>query len=216
MSAPRWKSVKIDEVEALAGPGTLTWRPLRHELGVQAFGVNAYTASEIGQEVVEPHDEKDLGHEELYVVVAGHATFTLDGATLEAPAGTCVFIPDPAVHRHAHAREVGTTVIAIGGWADRAYEVSAWEWAFRGLGAAKTDTRRGREIFLEAMAALPDNRWLPYNLACMEALAGNPDAAIGALSRAVELGGDEVREWARNDHDLDRVRSDPRFVALIT
>lgn len=212
----RWKSVRIDEVEALDGPGTLTWRPLRHELGVQAFGINAYTASEVGQEVVEPHDEKDLGHEEMYVVVAGHASFKLDGEELDAPAGTCVFIPDPSVRRHAHALEVGTTVLAIGGWADKPFEVSGWEWAFRGLGAAKTDTRRGREIFQEAMVALPANRWLPYNLACMEAMAGNPDAAIGALSRAVELGGDEVREWARDDSDLEAVRTDPRFVALIT
>ena len=47
MPAPRWKAVKIDEVEALAGPGTLSWRPLRHELGVQAFGVNAYTGNTV-------------------------------------------------------------------------------------------------------------------------------------------------------------------------
>lgn len=211
----RWLTVKIDEVEALDGPGTLTWRPLRHALGVQAFGINAYTAAESGQEVVEPHDEKDLRHQELYVVISGHAEFTLDGETLDAPTGTCVFVPEPEVRRHAHALQPGTTVLAIGGWADRPFEVSAWEWAFRGLGAAKTDTRRGREIFGEAMAALPTNRWLPYNLACMEALAGNPDSAIGALSRAVELGGDEVREWARTDDDLASVRTDPRFVALI-
>ncbi|MDQ6820706.1 MAG: hypothetical protein M3076_10305 [Actinomycetota bacterium] len=47
----------LDELEAIPGPGTLTWRPVRRTLGVRAFGCNAYTAASTGDDVVEPHSE---------------------------------------------------------------------------------------------------------------------------------------------------------------
>ena len=59
----------------IEGQDGLTWRPVRRHFDIQAFGVNAYTAEEAGQRVVEEHREED-GHEELYVVVSGRATFT--------------------------------------------------------------------------------------------------------------------------------------------
>ena len=72
--------VHLDELEAIPGPGTLTWHPVRAHLGLRAFGTNAYTAQRVGDDVVEPHDEDpDLAHEELYFVARGRATFTLDG-----------------------------------------------------------------------------------------------------------------------------------------
>jgi mannose-6-phosphate isomerase-like protein (cupin superfamily) len=54
-----------------------------------------------------------MGHEEVYVVLRGRASFTLDGEALDAPAGTVVRV-DPEVHRHAVAAEGGTTVLALG------------------------------------------------------------------------------------------------------
>jgi len=51
---------------------------------------------EAGQDVVEPHTESpELGHEELYFVARGTATFTIDGESFDAPAGTYVFVPIP-------------------------------------------------------------------------------------------------------------------------
>ena len=89
--------VHLDEIEAIPGPGTLTWHPVRAHLGVGAFGCNAYSAQNVGEDVVEPHDENpDLAHEELYFVARGRATFTLDGETFDAPAGTYVFVPNTA------------------------------------------------------------------------------------------------------------------------
>ena len=72
-----WESAHLSEFESLKGPGTLRWSPGRRRFGITAFGINAYTAAEAGQDVVEEHTETTLGHEELYTVVAGHATFTL-------------------------------------------------------------------------------------------------------------------------------------------
>src|SRR5690242_13820781 len=105
--------VRLDELEAIPGPGTLVWRPVRLALGIDAFGCNAYTAREPGTDVVEPHTEDpQLAHQELYFVANGRATFTIDGQEYDAPAGTYVFVPDPASHRHAVAAEPDTTVLS--------------------------------------------------------------------------------------------------------
>ena len=98
--------LKLEEIEPIPGPGTLSWLPVRHTLGVRAFGCNAYVAGEPGRDVVEPHaEDPNLAHEELYFVALGRATFTIDGQTYDAPAGTYVFVPDPASRRHAVAEE---------------------------------------------------------------------------------------------------------------
>lgn len=130
--------VNLNEIEGLPGPGTLTWLPVRYTLEIRAFGCNAYVAEEPGSEVVEPHTEDPaLAHEELYFVARGRATFTIDGQAHDAPAGTYVFVPHPASHRHAVAEEPGTTVLSFGG--PPVFEPSAWEWAFRASAARRTD-----------------------------------------------------------------------------
>lgn len=105
------------------------WRRIRHHFGIEAFGTNAYTANEAGQIVIEDHDEKTAtgGHQELYFVHSGRARFELDGETFEAPAGTLVFIGDPAVRRVARAEEPGTTVLAFGAEPGVPFQVSEWE-----------------------------------------------------------------------------------------
>jgi mannose-6-phosphate isomerase-like protein (cupin superfamily) len=118
------RAVRIDEVPAIAAEG-MAWRPVRHHLGIRAFGTNAYTAERAGDLVVEPHDEDES--EELYVVVAGAARFVVDGGeALDAPAGTLVLVTPPS-HRVAHATEPGTAVLAIGAVPGRAFAVSEWE-----------------------------------------------------------------------------------------
>ena len=89
---------------------------------MQSFGINAWTAAD-GEKLVGEHDEKRSGHEELYIVFPGSARFTVDGDELEAPAGTVVFVRDPASKRTAAvATEDGTTVVSVGGKPGEAYE----------------------------------------------------------------------------------------------
>src|SRR5204863_3511313 len=113
----RVKVARIKEIEPiLVAGGELQWRPLRRTLGIEAFGINAYTA-DAGELVVEEHDETGDGaghHEELYVVVTGRATFTVDGEEIDATVGTCVFLDDAKERRGARAVVDGTTVLAIG------------------------------------------------------------------------------------------------------
>jgi quercetin dioxygenase-like cupin family protein len=105
------------------------WTPVRHLLGVKAFGVNAWHGDE-GQLVIEEHDElpdNDAGgHEELYLVVGGHARFVIGGDQLDAPAGTVVVVP-PNVRRVAHAAADATTVLVVGAPRGEAFTPSAWE-----------------------------------------------------------------------------------------
>src|ERR687888_1989711 len=101
----------IDDLERIA-IGEMIYRPVRRLLGVTAFDANAYTADAAGGELIEPHDETTAGsarHEELYVVLAGHARFEVEDEEVDAPAGTLVLVPQ-GVHRAATAKEGGTTV----------------------------------------------------------------------------------------------------------
>jgi hypothetical protein len=100
---------------------------VRRHFDVRAFGVNAVTG-EAGDELIDPHDENDEArHEELFAVMTGHAVFTVDGEELDAPAGTIVFVRDPALLRSARARADGTSILLVGGPAGIAYTVSRWE-----------------------------------------------------------------------------------------
>ncbi len=205
--------VRLDELEAIPGPGTLTWHPVRLTLGIRAFGTNAYTAGEAGQEVVEPHTEDPkLAHQELYFVATGRATFTIDGQTHDAPAGTYVFVPDPASHRQAVAAEPNTTVLSFGG--PPTFEPSAWEWAFRAGPLLRTEPQRAREILQDGLRAHPEAASLSYNLACLEALEGRRAEALEALRRAVESR-PETAAWARDDEDFESLRDDPGFRRLV-
>jgi quercetin dioxygenase-like cupin family protein len=106
--------------------GERVWHAVRIHFGIQSFGVNAYTTSQ-ADELVGEHDEADTKHEELFFVSTGSATFTVDGETVEAPAGTFVYVPDPTSTRAAVAQEPGTTVLCLGGAPGEAFGVSDWE-----------------------------------------------------------------------------------------
>ena len=105
------------------------WIPVRRPLGVSAFGTNAYRA-DAGEHLIEPHTEGSSGHEELYVVLAGSARFTVDGETFDAPQGTLVLVTPPS-RRVAFAAEANTTVLAVGG-PGQGFQVSEWETRWLG------------------------------------------------------------------------------------
>jgi tetratricopeptide (TPR) repeat protein len=206
--------ITIDDVESLPVlDGELQWHPLRHTLGIRAFGMNAYTANSAGDLVVEEHTEESLGHEEVYIVLAGRATFVLDGEEFDAPAGTIVHLADPKVRRVAHAAEDATRVLAVGGPPDAAYEPSPWEPAFRAEALARASDPEGAvAIVRESLEQHPDNPSVLYNTACFEALAGHLDDAMAHLRRAIELR-PQALEWAQGDDDLAALRERPDFPA---
>jgi len=176
------KTLRIDDIEGIPVFGTLVWKPIRKTLGVTAFGINAYTAANAGDEVVEEHTEEPLGHEEIYAVIRGRATFTVDGEEIDAPAGTLVYLDDPVQERQAIAAEPGTTVLAIGG-VPGTHEVSTWEYFFPALPAIEAgDYGRARAMLEEALQEV-DRSALHYWLARVEALAGNEERAREELAK---------------------------------
>jgi tetratricopeptide (TPR) repeat protein len=209
----------LDELGRIAvGGHGLLWRPVRRKLGMASLGVNAWTAEEAGQEVVEHHDETGTGagkHEELYIVVRGRARFQLDDEEFDAPVGTFVFVRDRTVRRGAYAEEPGTTVLALGGKPGEPFEVSPWESYFAAIPLTAAGDHEGAAALIrEALERSPDNPSVLYNLACAECLGGDTEAALEHLVRAVELN-PKIAEWAGEDTDFDAIRDEPRFVATV-
>jgi tetratricopeptide (TPR) repeat protein len=209
------KVTRIDEITPISVVGgELQWRPVRRTLGIEAFGINAYTAN-AGELVVEEHDELGGGaghHEELYIVVTGRATFTVDGESFDAPVGTLVFLDDPKERRGARAEENGTTVLAVGGARGEPFRISPWEYAFAMVPAYQAGRYdEAKALLVDGLERHPGNPNLLYDLACIEALQGEREAALEHLEDATVDAG--LRACAPKDPDLESLRGDPRFSA---
>ena len=199
------------------GDGEKVWAPVRTHFGVSSFGVNAYIADEAGGVVIEEHDElgpRAAQHEELYFVVDGQATFTVNGEDVDAPPGTFVFVRDPAAKRKAIANKAVTTILCVGGAPGKAFTPSQWERQAPVLAHfAQKDYDKAIEALEGLRAETPDDPVIHFNLACAYSLTGKKAPALEHLRRAVELD-DEFAESAKNDSDLDAIRDDPEFSAI--
>src|SRR5262249_35484626 len=103
---------RLEEIDEITD-GRCPWRPVRHHFGITSFGVTAWTAREVGDRIINEHDEEDE-QEELYLVMSGRAAFEIDGERVDAPSGTFVCVP-PGLKRTAFAEQPGTTILAVGG-----------------------------------------------------------------------------------------------------
>jgi tetratricopeptide (TPR) repeat protein len=210
-----WETTHLDELDAIPVAGVV-WHPIRRRLGVRAFGINAYTAEKVGGHVIEEHDETGSGtggHEEIYVVLRGRATFTVDGEELDAPAGTLVFVRDPNLKRGAISDEEDTVVLAVGGEPGAAYEVSPWEHYFAAaVFLEQGDWDAAIATIEEGVRQHPGNPSVLYNLACAEALGGRRQAAMAHLSEAITID-PRAAERAQRDPDFDAIRTEPGFPA---
>ena len=206
----RYAVVAIREL-GYAIPGQAHWHTIRSTLDVRAFGINAWTALEDGQRLIGEHDEAEgEAHEELYVVLSGTATFTLDGETVEAPEGTVVHVPDPAVKRGATGSK-GTTILAVGAKPGVAFTPSSWERSAEALRYWPTEEwDKAIAALEEHLAETPEDGGVHYNLACAKARAGRADEAIADLRRSVELQ-PSFAKYAQGDDDLASIRDDPGF-----
>ena len=143
--------------------------------------------------------------------VSGHATFTVDGEEVDAPAGTLVYLDDAAQKRHAIANEAGTTVLAIGGVPGK-HEASAWEYFFPALPLLRAGRlRRGAARCSRRGWRRRTCRCMHYQLACVEALAGQPRACARRADDRGRRLPSRLREHAQTDEDFASIRDDPRF-----
>jgi mannose-6-phosphate isomerase-like protein (cupin superfamily) len=126
-----YKTAHIDDMpfETDEGPDT-QWKPVRRYFGIGSFGANASRAAAAGAVLTRDHTEVDdagTRHEELFLIVSGHATFRVDGEEIDAPAGTFLYVPDPETVRGAVARDAGTVMLALGAEPGAVYAPSEWD-----------------------------------------------------------------------------------------
>jgi adenylate cyclase len=83
--------------------------------------------------------------------------------------------------------------------------------------AALGDGDRAKEWTKRALLMDPDNPWMRWNLACaMSRWLGDKDAAIELLTGLADRLSPSMVTYLRLDTDLDPLRDDPRFEALVT
>ena len=84
---------------------------MRRSLGTTGFGINEIRlpAGEAGAE----HDESDTGHEEVYVILEGSGTFTIDGTAVDVVTGDYLRV-DPGTMRVPVAGDDGMRFLAVG------------------------------------------------------------------------------------------------------
>lgn len=92
---------------------------IRLALGTTAFGINEVRlpASAEGIE----HDEVETGHEEVYIVLEGGGTFTIDGAEVAVTGGDYLRI-DAEATRKAAAGPDGLTFVVVAARPRPAYD----------------------------------------------------------------------------------------------
>ncbi len=206
---------RLDEIEEI-DDGRTPFRPVRHHFGIETFGITASTARADGDRLINEHDESEPeSGEELYFVASGHARFELDGQSHDAPAGTFVHV-SPGIKRTAVAREAGTTVVAIGaGPKGTPYAPSGWE-LFAPLMPLfdSGDYEEGAKRAQALLAGDPPYSLAYYNTACFEARAGQTDAALAHIRRAIELT-PSLADLARDDDDLAVLRDHPAFAEIV-
>jgi tetratricopeptide (TPR) repeat protein len=76
------------------------------------------------------------------------------------------------------------------------------------------ETERGLRWAERALKLEPDEAMLLYNVGCIYALAGEPDRALDCIEESLKRG-PAYLEWLRHDSNLDSLREDPRFQALL-
>jgi hypothetical protein len=203
---PAWKVAHLDAIERRGRD-----IPVREHLGIRAFGVTAFEPGEDGT-LVSEHDEAGSGQEELYLVLDGHATFEIEGETVDAPPGTLVYV-GPEARRRATG---DGTILVVGATPGEAYQAIDWgeAWPFHRESMTAYSEQRyaaALEAVRRALGHMPDHAGLNYNYACFATLAGESgDDTFAHLRRAVELL-PRFREDARRDDDFAAVRDDPRF-----
>jgi mannose-6-phosphate isomerase-like protein (cupin superfamily) len=92
---------------------------LRRALGTTAFGINEVRVPPGG--AGREHDEAETGHEEVYVVLDGSGTFTIEGRGVAVSAGDYLRV-DATATRQVRGGPEGLRFIVVGAQPKPAYD----------------------------------------------------------------------------------------------
>jgi len=162
-ASAQWQVARLDDIERRGRS-----IPVREHLGIHAFGINAWRPDEDGL-LINEHDEAG-GQDELYIVLDGTATFEIDGETVDAPAGTLLFVR-PESKRKATG---DGTILAVGATPGEAYQGLDWgeAWPFHSASMSAYGEKRyadAVDAVRGGLERMPDNAGLHYNYACFHA-----------------------------------------------
>ena len=199
-------------------PQDRTYVQIRRELDIGSFAANAVRA-DAGKELVAERTATGYAadrHEELFLVLDGAATFTVDGGEIDAPRGSAIFVRDVEAKRAAVANEDGTTLLLVGGRRGEAWRPTPGEamQEFFPLYEAK-DYEGALRVSEQVLDEYEGNGLAHFNIACMQSLLGRKDEALEHLAAALEAA-PQLVENARTDEDLAPIRDDPRFAELVS
>jgi tetratricopeptide (TPR) repeat protein len=210
----RYAVAHLDEIDEISD-GRCPSRPVRSHFGITSFGVNAWTAREAGDRIINEHDEAEVGdgQEELYLVQRGRAGSSSTASVWrrpQAPSSSSA----PASSERPSPRSRGRRSLPSVARRGRHTSPVASRWAPLGplyeAGEYAEAADRGREL----IKAHPEYPLLLYNVACCERLAGRMADAIEHLRFAIERA-DRFRSLAADDSDFDPIRDDPAFKELV-
>ena len=94
-------------------------RSIRKALGIESFGVNEIELPPHATAYPE-HDELKTNQDELYLVLEGAATMTVDGDLIELVPGRYVFVT-PESRRHIAPGAEGVRFLAVGALAGTSF-----------------------------------------------------------------------------------------------
>ena len=176
---PNWKVAHIDDIERRGRD-----IPVREQLGIHAFGINAFTPSDDGT-LVNEHDEAGSGQEELYIVLDGRATFEVDGEEVDAQPGTLVYVA-PEARRKVTGEG---TVLVVGATPGEAYQGIDWgdAWQFHSESMTAYSEQRYADALESVRVALEH---IPGTRACTTTTrASQRSPATPATTRSPTSGG---------------------------
>ncbi len=104
-----YRFIDVGEVEPLFN-GRI--RPVRKALEIESFGVNEFELA-AGSTTYPEHDELKTGQDELFVILEGSGTMTIDGESFELMPGRYVYVT-PESKRHIAPGSSGLRYVAIG------------------------------------------------------------------------------------------------------
>ena len=201
--------VAADDLPSIAIDTGGRWAPLNELLGLDGLAAGVWSHAEVGGELIEDHDETTAGaapHDELYVVLAGRATFLVGDVEHDAPAGTIVHAA-VGTRRHAVAAEPNTRVLAPGGPPGTIAAPSAWTRWQRAYALRDANDPDGALAQLRAgLEDHPGHPLIHYHLACLLCTTrGDLGEAREHLARA-QAGDERTIAWAADDEDLAPLR----------
>ena len=84
-----------------------------------------------------------------------------------------------------------------------------------GINVRLGDHEKGYDWARRALSIDPEESSILYNVACVYSLLGRNEDALACLGKVMEHGV-FYKNWAAKDSDLDNLRNDPRFHALLS